>query len=211
MSTVKWGENKRLRRTYYGMLQRCYNPKLKQYKDYGGRGIGVCNDWIENPQLFIEWALANGYDNSKNGKWNSIDRIDNNGNYSPKNCRWVDMATQGQNKRPAKLPHFYKFGNKNMSVNQFCAITNCSYTWIHQRIKHGVTLESAFDEYITNYPSQLYRTLTRLINFLGYEVTIQPKHEKGQGVDGQIVIMQDDEAKRERPKDKVSEGAVKDD
>lgn len=76
------------------MLQRCNNPKNKNYENYGGRGITVCHEWTTNRKEFFEWALANGY---KEGL--SIDRIDNDGNYEPTNCRWTTMLVQSTNKR----------------------------------------------------------------------------------------------------------------
>ena len=75
------------------MKQRCLNPKNSKYSFYGGRGIKVCEEWMEFVP-FMEWALANGY---KNGL--TIDRIDPNGNYEPSNCRWVDMEAQRRNTR----------------------------------------------------------------------------------------------------------------
>ena len=83
------------------MLQRCENPNSKAFKDYGGRGIKVCQEWheIEN---FCKWAYNNCYDeNAERGEC-TIDRIDVNGNYEPSNCRWVDMKTQSNNKRNTK-------------------------------------------------------------------------------------------------------------
>lgn len=79
---------------YTWMLQRCYNKNNTAYKNYGGRGIRVCDEWKGHPEVFIAWALKNGW-----SRWLSLDRIDNNGNYEPSNCRFTDPVTQANNKR----------------------------------------------------------------------------------------------------------------
>lgn len=85
----------RLRRIYNSMKCRCYNPRVRNYKNYGGRGISICDEWLNDRETFIKWSLSHAYDNSL-----SIDRIDVNGNYEPGNCRWVTNAVQASNKRP---------------------------------------------------------------------------------------------------------------
>lgn len=76
------------------MKQRCYNPRNPKYDGYGGRGITVCSEWLDSFQVFYNWAIANGY---KKGL--TIDRINNDGNYCPQNCRWATPLEQVHNTR----------------------------------------------------------------------------------------------------------------
>lgn len=86
----------RLYRIWANMIARCCNERGTQYPDYGGRGISVCDQW-KSFEPFAEWASANGYSHAL-----SIDRVNNNGNYEPSNCRWATATEQSRNKRPRK-------------------------------------------------------------------------------------------------------------
>lgn len=93
--------------TWHGMLARCENPKDPDYKYYGGRGITVCEEW-HNPQVFIGWALSNGWQ-----KGLTLDRINNDGNYKPSNCRWATRREQARNMRSNRL---ISFNSKTQTV-----------------------------------------------------------------------------------------------
>lgn len=87
---------------YKAIIQRCYDPNSKGYKNYGGRGIRMCDEWKNSYNAFQKWALSNGYDPDAPRGECTIDRIDVNGDYEPSNCRWVDMRVQLANQRPFK-------------------------------------------------------------------------------------------------------------
>lgn len=116
------------------MIQRCTNPNNAQFKNYGDRGISVCEEWM-TAKNFIDWAFRNGYDDSL-----SIDRIDVNGNYNPENCRWVSMQVQHSNKR-SNIVIEYK-GVKR-TLRQWSKITGVNHETLRRRLKDGWDTERA--------------------------------------------------------------------
>jgi len=122
----------KLRNVYTQIKQRCYNPKHKRYSSYGNRGIIVCDEWLNNKELFIEWSLNNGYEYTKTKKNElSLDRIDNNGNYEPNNCRYVTMNIQGQNTRILNSKNTSGYRGIHLKINRFVATITINKKQIH--------------------------------------------------------------------------------
>ena len=91
------GKHTRLFKIWADMKTRCYNQNCKEYFRYGGRGITICDDWLDGFEPFHDWAMSNGYRDDL-----TIDRIDVNGNYEPSNCRWATRSLQVRNTRKQK-------------------------------------------------------------------------------------------------------------
>ena len=87
-------EEQNLYSRWSGIKRRCLNKNSPAYKNYGGRGIKICDEWKNSFESFCSWAITNGYK-----KELSIDRIDVDGNYEPSNCRWATLKEQNNNKR----------------------------------------------------------------------------------------------------------------
>ena len=131
----KFVQNKRLYRIWIDMKRRCYNTKRKSYKYYGKKGIYVCEEWKNNFKAFQYWALNNGYKDTL-----SIDRINNNGNYEPSNCRWATIKQQNNN---MSTNHYIEYNNEKYTLKQLCEKYNFDYELIKNRLRYGWTLERA--------------------------------------------------------------------
>lgn len=91
-NSFKW-KNKRIGVIFHGMVERCFNPNKRSYRWYGEKGIRVYEDWIDSPYLFEKWAMENGYTDDL-----TIDRIDENKDYCPSNCRWISLEANSKYK-----------------------------------------------------------------------------------------------------------------
>ena len=92
------GKSSPIALVFHGMKDRCYNPKNPRFKRYGGRGITICQEWLEDPALFFNWAISNGWSLGL-----QIDRKENDLGYIPDNCRFVPSFINGRNRSTTKL------------------------------------------------------------------------------------------------------------
>lgn len=140
----KHGEIKtRLYRIWGNMCNRCTNPNNPAWKNYGGRGISVCDEWKEYIN-FRDWAFANGYTPNL-----TIDRINNNGNYCPSNCRWADTYTQANNKRNNRVIEYH---GQTKTLNEWSKYLGIPYKDLHNRIRLGWDIKRAFEQPLRKSP-----------------------------------------------------------
>lgn len=128
-------------RIWDGMMQRCGNANTKAYENYGGRGIKVCDEW-KNFQNFYSWCVSNGW-----GKGLQLDRINNDSNYEPSNCRFVTRSENNRNKRTNKL---IEYNGQTKTVTEWCEIYGLNFKTLHSRI------------FVLNWPIE--KALTKKVN-----------------------------------------------
>jgi hypothetical protein len=110
-----------------GMLRRCYSRKCKSYPSYGGRGITVCDGWRNSLRDFCRWAMSNGWTNGLH-----LDRIDNDGGYSPENCRFVSVRVNQQNRRDSRI---VEINGERRCLAEWARIKGLKYTTVKERIR----------------------------------------------------------------------------
>lgn len=134
-------DHARLYSIYNGIKKRCYNENESRYKDYGLRGIKMCESWLNSVDgfdNFVEWSMANNYTEDM-----TIDRIDVNGNYEPANCRWVSMVEQVLNKRDTR---WVTYKGERVQLKVLCDRLGVNYDTVHNRIYSlNWEVESAID------------------------------------------------------------------
>lgn len=136
---LKHGLSKtRINNIWFDMKARCYNKESINYKNYGGRGITVCNEWKNDFLAFYNWAIKNGYNDTF-----SIDRINVNGNYYPDNCRWVDIKTQSNNRRNN---HLITYNGITHTLSEWAEIKGIKVSTLTMRLKHyGWSIEKSLE------------------------------------------------------------------
>lgn len=142
MSTHKESKS-RLYRVWYGIKNRCTNPKAVNYKYYGGRGINVCSEWLSSYEAFRDWAYENGYDKNADVNACTLDRIDVNKGYSPDNCRWANHTEQCRNQRSNRV---YSYNGESHCLSEWAQIKGIKYSTLKARINtYGWDFERAIN------------------------------------------------------------------
>lgn len=137
-STTHNQRHTRLYEVWKTMKQRCGNPNNSSYKNYGARGICVCDEWKDSFQNFYDWSMKNGYCIGL-----TIDRINNNGNYCPENCRWTDRVTQANNSRWNK---YITINGQTHSLADWCRIYKMPYMVVSNRaFRYGWDIVKALE------------------------------------------------------------------
>ena len=134
---------KRLTNIYSMMKQRCYNTNSQNFKYYGGKGVSVCDEWRNNSQAFYDWAMTHGY---KDGL--TLDRIDNDGNYEPSNCRWVTMKEQDNHRSNNVI---LTLNGESHTIPEWSEILGIKQHVIRNRITRGWSVENTLMRKVGNY------------------------------------------------------------
>lgn len=149
------GDSKtRLYGIWRGMKNRCYNPNVRAYKNYGGRGIRVCEAW-QKYETFREWALSSGYEGHL-----TIERKDCDGMYEPNNCTWIDLPDQGKNTRKSR---YIEYRGKNMTLAEWSRKLGGGPNLVTTRLQRGWSEEDA-----VSIPLKRKKR----------EISTEPKHEE---------------------------------
>lgn len=135
MSRYNGSNYTRLRRIYHNMKTRCTNPNYDKYQYYGGKGVSICDEWMNSYKLFEEWANKNGYSDEL-----TLERIDVNGDYCPENCKWVTRKEQANNRTSN---HFITYNGKTKTLQAWADQYGLKANTLDRRIKDGWPLYKA--------------------------------------------------------------------
>ena len=124
-----------LYRRYYHIKERCYNPNSKSYARYGGRGIKMCDEWLNDYQSFENWCLSHGYEKNL-----AIDRINNDGDYAPDNCRFVTLKENNQKRGTTR---WYTINGETKNLQQWCDFYDIKRGTVNTRLQNGWSIEDA--------------------------------------------------------------------
>lgn len=124
--------------TWYHMILRCEDPCTDSYPYYGGRGIGVCDRWHKFENFLEDMGM-------KPSKRLTLDRVDNDGNYEPNNCRWATLHQQSRNRSSNRM---LTLGGKTLCIRDWEAATGINYTTIWERLRRGWSVERSLTEQV---------------------------------------------------------------
>jgi len=124
----------RIYEIWTSMKKRCLNKKAFAYKYYGGREVGICDEWLSF-KPFLNWAMHNGYQNDL-----TLERKNCNGDYCPENCTWIPLSEQNNNTRANR---FLTFNNKTLTLRDWAKKTNLNYQTLHTRLRNGWSVEKS--------------------------------------------------------------------
>ena len=143
----------RLYSTWSKMIERCHNKKYAQYKNYGERGIRVCDEWKNDFVAFYNWAMANGYKDNL-----TIDRIDNNGNYEPSNCRWATIQQQQNNRRNNRV---FIINGEKLTMAEVARKYQINYKSLKTKMRKNIDILTAITELKDYYKKKNKRATLR--------------------------------------------------
>lgn len=138
MDIVQLKSKHKLYKVFIAMKQRCYNSKCVSYKNYGGRGIKICEEWLNSYDTFFTWCINNGYQVGK-----VIDRINNDGDYSPDNCRFANNYISLRNRRNVRV---IEYSGEKKCLKEWAAILDIPYSVLQNRLKKGLPPSIAFNK-----------------------------------------------------------------
>lgn len=134
-------QDKHIYFSWKSMKKRCYNPNCQEFKWYGGRGIKICDDWKNDYLKFRIWAIENGHTIGL-----TIDRIDNNKDYEPSNCRWVTRSENSKKRQRDGKIQTLEYSGAVRGLRDWSLITGINPTTLQSRIRNGWSVERALTE-----------------------------------------------------------------
>lgn len=161
---------------YCSMKNRIHNPNYCHFHRYGGRGIKICDEWENSFEEFYKWAYENGYDDSKKGYEQTLDRIDVDGNYEPSNCRWVTQKEQSIN---TSRTRYIDYKGCSIPISLFCEQNGITYEKFVTRRLSQKTAEQILEEW-NELHSDKYMTIQEASKYYNVSVpTIRNWIKKG--------------------------------
>ena len=149
--SIHHGTGTRIYQTWRNMINRCYRKDTDSYYLYGARGIKVCEEWLNNFETFREWAYNNGYNDSL-----TIERIDNNKNYSPENCCWKTFKEQA---RHTSRCHYLTYNNETHTISEWSEKLNMNQSTIRyyaEAYGDNVAIEAIIKKYAPNHKDFIF-------------------------------------------------------